>query len=178
MRGDPRPRIGRTPRVSNSWGVAKVVLTIRAGPRPVRCDWNETHAAIGERACARCCQSSKSGREAPCNDCGASCENPAVLLEPQQGRIDRTLVYLEPLAGGLLDPAGQPEPVERPHRVEGLQDEEVEHAVRHVRPRLGHVASLHEHDGSLSCCLSTGKPRGVPDGRSAGAELPRSVSLG
>ena len=53
--------------------------------------------------------------------------------------------YLEPLTGGLLDSSGQPEPVERPHRVEGLQHEEVEHAVRHVRPRFGHVTSLHEH---------------------------------
>ena len=56
----------------------------------------------------------------------------AFLLELEQRRIERAVIEQQPIAAGLLDPAGNAVAVLRPHRLEGLQDHERERALPDV----------------------------------------------
>src|SRR5438309_4233888 len=68
--------------------------------------------------------------------------NPAALLEPQQGRIERALVELEQVFRNLLDTLGNAVAVQRAHSMQGLQDNEVERALQNFSARRSHVFSF------------------------------------
>src|SRR5215204_3216788 len=57
--------------------------------------------------------------------------DPPLLLEPEQRRIDRSLVQRQRAFGNLLDAAGDAVAVQRSHPVESLEDHQVQRAVRY-----------------------------------------------
>ena len=62
-----------------------------------------------------------------------------MLLKLQERGVQRPLVDGELVGADLLDPSGNRVSMERPHRVERLQDHEVKRAVKEVRPVGGHM---------------------------------------
>src|SRR5438477_12971302 len=68
--------------------------------------------------------------------------NPAALLEPQQGRIERALVELEQVFRNLLDTLGDTIAVQRAYGVKGLQNNEVERALQNLSAGRSHVFSF------------------------------------
>jgi hypothetical protein len=56
-----------------------------------------------------------------------------MLLKLQERRVQRPLIDGELVGTDLLDPSGNGVSMERPHRVESLQDYEVKRAVKDVR---------------------------------------------
>ena len=69
-------------------------------------------------------------RHAPCRP------DPAPLLEPQQRRIQRSLVERQRAAGDLLNALGEPEAVLRPHSLERAQHHQVERALQNIGFRV------------------------------------------
>jgi hypothetical protein len=60
--------------------------------------------------------------------------NPALLLEPQQRGIHRTLIQLEYVFAHLLDAARDPEAVQGAKSLQGFQDHKIERALEDFRP--------------------------------------------
>src|ERR1700720_2267541 len=56
--------------------------------------------------------------------------DPAALLEPQQGWIERALVQLEQILGNLLNPLSDAVAVQRAHGMKGLQNNQIERALQ------------------------------------------------
>src|SRR5437016_1855498 len=59
--------------------------------------------------------------------------DPALLQQPQQRRVHRTLVQLQHIAANLLDPPSNPETMLRPQRLQRLQNHQVERPLQYFR---------------------------------------------
>ena len=69
-----------------------------------------------------------------------------MLLQLQQRGVERPLVDGELVGADLLDPAGDRVAVERPHRVERLEDDEIQRAVQDVGLVRRHVLEVYSYD--------------------------------
>src|SRR4030095_2249144 len=85
--------------------------------------------------------------------------DPAAPLEPVQGRVERSLSNVQRGAGDLMQPLGNRPPMLGPER-HGLEDQQVERALRQIDAVIG-------HDGSPRA--STKKPPGLLSKRKGAA---------
>src|SRR5207244_1518734 len=59
--------------------------------------------------------------------------NVALLLQLQQGGVERAVVHGQQVAAGLFDPARNPVPVQWPQRLSGLQHHQRQRALPNIR---------------------------------------------
>src|SRR5258708_24408228 len=67
--------------------------------------------------------------------------DPPALLQPQQRRVQRALIQLQQVLGNLLDALRDAVAVQRPQRIERLQNDQVQGSLENLASRRGHVAA-------------------------------------
>src|SRR5262249_23446413 len=92
--------------------------------------------------------------------------DPALPLQPVEGRVERPLVDLEHVLGELLNALGDPPAVHR-RRTEGFQDQDIEGPLQQIGS--GHRISFRSSTGVLprSCRVSRGVTDGLREGFTA-----------
>ena len=69
-----------------------------------------------------------------------------MLLKLQQRGIQRPLIDGQLIGADVLDPPGNGVSMQRPHRVEGLQDDEIQRAMKDVGCVGWHVLEVYSYD--------------------------------
>src|ERR1039458_5233697 len=73
--------------------------------------------------------------------CAPLSSNPALLNKPDQAEINGPLIHEQRFLADLLDPAGDAIAVQRPHRVQGLQNHQIQGALKNIGLAFGHLIS-------------------------------------